>query len=552
MTPTETSGLESGGLLGIGGRRLAILVITWLALFAGINSIPIEEHEAFVLQTAREMHQTGDLVLPYFNHEPRLNKPPLNYWLTLGFAKVSGSDFEPWTGRASSMLAGLAVVLITACIGGKLYGARAGFLAAMLLLATRGFCAFSHHARPDFLYAVLCVLQLYAWIESWRADDGTSRQRFMAALGWTLAGLATLSKGPQAPALFLLGFLLFMLFGKERRRTLKVLRPFSGILIFAAIALPWWLLLQQRVREAGIDLHKTQLSGSLLKKLSSWKEILSFYYVIELLRLLLPTSLLIPLLAIGKPRKWAVPAGGARLIVYVIIAVLAVFTIAGHYRLHYMLPLLPLSVLLIAGWTGSKPEILLNRWVWRGLFAIGTAGLAACAGLLLWQKQYMTFIWLTASGTVLLYLLRGEFRMPAWDSQPFSKQMITASLLSVMLMAGSNALPMRDPAQESDREFGMLIGRTVKAGDQLTAWKRFPDTLPYYARNGVTLIEEPGDLKTRFEQKGEGLDFYLVMPRDQMPAVEGLFKVTPLATLKNREKRDRTLVFLKIDGIAAP
>ncbi len=547
---TDTSGPEPGGLFGLGGRRLAILIISWLALFAGINSIPIEEHEAFVLQTAREMHQTGDWVLPYFNQEPRLNKPPLNYWLTLGIAKISGNDFEPWTGRANSMLAGLAVVLLTAGIGGKLYGARAGFLAALLLLSTRGFCDFSNHARPDFLYAMLCVLQLYAWIESWRAADGTSRQRLMAALGWALAGLATLSKGPQAPALFLLGFLLFLLCGPERRRTLNVLRPLSGILIFSAIALPWWLLLQQRLRVAEIDLHKTQLSGSLLKKLSNWKEILSFYYVIELLRLLLPASLLIPLLAIRSPRKWSMPVDAPRMIVYVIITVLAVFTVAGHYRLHYMLPLLPLGILLLAGWISRTAERPLNRWIWLGFIGIGAVGLAACAGLLFWQRQYGALFWLTGTGGTLFYLLRLECRMPAWNDHPFFKQLITASLFSVLLLAGSNALPLRNKEQELDRNFGLLIGRMVNTGDQLVAWKRFPDTLPYYARNRVTLLEDLQDLKTCFEQKGDGRGVYLVMPCDQMSAVSNLFKVAPLATLENQQKRERILVFLRIEGLA--
>lgn len=547
---TDPSSPETTGFLGLGGRRLTIIILAWLAVFAGINSIPIEEHEAFVLQTAREMHQTGDWVLPYFNHEPRLNKPPLNYWLTLGIAKISGSDFEPWTGRASSMLAGLAVVLLTAFAGAKLYGPRAGLLAALLLLSTRGFCAFSHHARPDFLYAALCVLQLYAWIEAWRAADGTSRQRVMAALGWALAGLATLAKGPQAPALFLLGFLLFLLCGQERRRTLKILRPLSGIVIFSAITLPWWLLLQQRIQAAGIDLQQTQLSGSLMKKLSGLKEILSFYYVIELLRLLLPASLLIPLLAIRKPRKWTMPTDAGRSIVYVIITVLAVFTVAGHYRLHYMLPLLPLSVLLLAGWANQTSARPMNRWIWILLLAVGVLGLAGCAGLLLWQHQYASFIWLTVTGSALFYLVRIELRSPAWNDHPFLKQWITTSLFFVLLFAGSNALPLRNKEQELDRDFGLLIGRTVNTGDQLAAWKRFPDTLPYYAHNGVTLFEDLQGLKTCFEQKGEGHDLYLVMPRDQMPAVSGLFQVTPLATLENQQKRDRILVFLKIEGLA--
>ena len=64
------------------GRVLTIFLIAWLSLFAGINTIPIESHESYVLQTAREMGMNNDWVLPDFSGEPRLNKPPLNYWLT--------------------------------------------------------------------------------------------------------------------------------------------------------------------------------------------------------------------------------------------------------------------------------------------------------------------------------------------------------------------------------------------------------------------------------------------------------------------------------------
>ena len=97
-------------------RLLAILFITWLALFAGINTIPLEDHDAFVLQTAREMGMKNDWILPYFCGEPRLNKPPLNYWLTLGISRLDpfATDIEPWHGRAPSMIGGLLLVLMTA------------------------------------------------------------------------------------------------------------------------------------------------------------------------------------------------------------------------------------------------------------------------------------------------------------------------------------------------------------------------------------------------------------------------------------------------------
>ena len=155
-------------------------------------------------------------------------------------------------------------------------------------------------------------------------------------------------KGPQVPAVFLLGFLLFLLCGVDRNRTLKVLRPFSGLLILLALCLPWWLLLQERIRMLGVNIGETQLSGSLLKTMSDWKEILSFYYVSRLLLLLLPASLLVPLLLFLNRKRFGSPDDSDRLLLYAGSTILAVFTVAGHYRPHYMLPLMPLAALLLA------------------------------------------------------------------------------------------------------------------------------------------------------------------------------------------------------------
>jgi hypothetical protein len=373
----------------------------------------------------------------------------------------------------------------------------------------------------------------------------------MAAAGWALAGLATLSKGPQVPALFLLGFLLFLLCGHERRRTLKILRPFSGMVLFAAIALPWWLLLQQRVHMAGIDLKQTQLSGSLLKQVSSWREILSCYYVVELFLLMLPASLLIPLLAIRDTRALILSKDASRAFVYVIMTSLAGFTLAGHYRAHYMLPLLPPIALVVAGWISRTQGLSLHRWIWYSLLGTGALGMVGCACLLIWQKQHVTLLWITGTGLVLAYLVRGEFRSSAWGIQPFHKQMITVTLLSVPLFAGFNALPLRNKVRALNRDFGVSINRTMQADDQLLAWKGFPDVLPYYADYRVKAVKDLSELKTCFETKGDGKHVFLVTPRAQLPVVTGLFHVTMLATHEKLGDRGHELVFLKIEGLVS-
>ena len=55
------------------------------------SSIPLDSHEIFVAETAQEMLQRGDWIVPYFNGEPRLNKPPVSYWATAALAYAAGA-----------------------------------------------------------------------------------------------------------------------------------------------------------------------------------------------------------------------------------------------------------------------------------------------------------------------------------------------------------------------------------------------------------------------------------------------------------------------------
>ena len=68
-----------------------LFVVSTLIAFNGIAWLPLDGHEAFVVQTAQEMRERGDWIVPYFNAKPRLTKPPLSYWLTMGIAAAPAS-----------------------------------------------------------------------------------------------------------------------------------------------------------------------------------------------------------------------------------------------------------------------------------------------------------------------------------------------------------------------------------------------------------------------------------------------------------------------------
>ena len=49
-----------------------------------------DSNESFYAETPREMVEAHDYINPTFNYRPRLNKPPLSYWIVIPFYKVFG------------------------------------------------------------------------------------------------------------------------------------------------------------------------------------------------------------------------------------------------------------------------------------------------------------------------------------------------------------------------------------------------------------------------------------------------------------------------------
>lgn len=542
----------SSGQLVLTGRLLAIVVLAWLSLFVWANSIPINAHEAYVLQTAREMNASHDWIVPYFNGEPRLKKPPINYWMTLAIFKADpfNDDIEPWHGRMCSMLGGLLMLLLTAYIGNRLYGGRVGFLAAVLLFGTKGFVDYSLYARPDFLYAAFCAAQLFAWVIAWRSRDGSFAQRTGAGAGWLCAALATLTKGPHVPAMFLAGFLIFLFWGAERQRILKILRPISGAVILLVLCLPWWLLLQDRLVKMDVDIGETQLSGSLLTSLASWKELLSFYYVQRTLISMLPASLVLPLLLYLNRQQLRRPGDNERLLLVVGILSLIIFTIAGHYRPHYILPLLPSAALLLAVVAERTPNVRLPEPLWRALFWLGALSLAVWPVMLFGRQDYAAGALLAIADLLLVLLLWKELGEPYWREHAFAAKFLSLSLLVSLFYAGYNpSWPFRDSGRAEVRDLSVAAGQLVRPGDVMVSLAGVPGVMPYYARHAISRGRDLDELKKAVEQKSAAQDYYLFIPRDKLAATEAAFNLSILLTATGEQVPGKDLVFAKVLGL---
>lgn len=320
------------------------LLALWVAA-AGTANIPLNGHEVYVAETAREMQERGDWLIPYFNGELRINKPPLNYWLTGAIAWLAGKQLiQDWHARAVSALAAVGLALLTLRLGDELYtDRRVGVLGSLLLISSMGYFTFSHDARPDMLYAFCCTAGYTALACARRRQREKATVHSMTL--WLAFVLATLAKGPHLPTILLTASAGFLRWHQHQswRAIGGLLRPLSGVLLLVAVAGPWWWLLRQHI--GGDNLAHSQLGGALLTV--DWRQILNPYHFLRAMQLLLPWSLLLPVALTMAWRRHLLSTESLWLVTLVLVAAV-VLGFGSQRRWFYMLPLLPALCLLLA------------------------------------------------------------------------------------------------------------------------------------------------------------------------------------------------------------
>ncbi|HMM76952.1 MAG TPA: glycosyltransferase family 39 protein [Gammaproteobacteria bacterium] len=433
--------LEAAGLFG---RRAAwwgvcalLGVLALLVALPGIDRVPLDSHEIFVAQSAREMSARGDWLLPYFNGVPRLNKPPMSYWLTGLVAGLAGAlpDVAPAHARLVSIGAGLGTLLLSVWLGVLLYGRQTAVLAGLVLLSSAGYFSFTHDARPDLLYTFFTTAMILAAVHALR---GSSRPRLAAGLTWLAFACATLTKGPHLPAFTLLGLgVQAAILARSVRAPWRALRVWPGFVLACVPVAAWWGWLRLQIDPAALG--HSQLAGSLLAP--AWQRFGDPYYLYRPLQLLLPWLPLV-LLALGG---LCLREGRRRtgwLWWPLAVAVLAL-SCGRQYRYFYLLPLIaPLTlaftrpvVVLLRSALGAWPRQLVQLGiVLQILLAL------ACAGWVLVESgrlRWLTPPILASTGAAVLAILvwRALARLALEDPAPGRRAYATLAATAVFVAA---------------------------------------------------------------------------------------------------------------------
>lgn len=217
---------------------LATITAAYLTLaFSHIAELPLlDPDEPRYASAGRTMAREGTaeaLLVPQFNGEPRINKPPLFYWLVaLSDKLTAGPDATETSSRLPSVLMGFAMLLGTVWLGTRVFGRATGLLGGLILLSMPLFLALSRTCITDMTFSsFLCGA--FAWLLL--AVTGIENPKKAGWIAAVLLGLAVLTKAHCAISL-VLAVIIFRAFELPRDQRPRVARAIVPLL-FAAILL---------------------------------------------------------------------------------------------------------------------------------------------------------------------------------------------------------------------------------------------------------------------------------------------------------------------------
>lgn len=322
----------------------------------------------------REMRARGDWLYPTFNAEPRFHKPILIYWLMRAGFAVGGDN--PFGARLVSAVAGTATCLVVLGLGRRMFGPRAGFLAALMLTTAPIMVIESKLATTDATLALFLVgAQVCLWELSRRDSKG------LAALFWVLLALATLTKGPVGLALIGCAGLASWWWGGPTSGW-KRLHGRWGVPLFFLVTAPWYVAVG--VLSNG-EFFRFALGKQVAERvLTGMEQHGGFpgYYVVTTLLIFHPWSALLPPALHGAwTRRKTNPDFG--FLLGWVVGPLVLLEVVQTKLVHYYLPAYPACALL-AGWLVDgvvRDEVNLRRWPLGrfGLNLLGGVGIGLAA-----------------------------------------------------------------------------------------------------------------------------------------------------------------------------
>lgn len=474
--------------------HLALLFL--LLILPGLGSTALmEPDEGRYAEIPREMLASGDFVTPRLNGVLYFEKPPLYYWLCAGSIAALGKN--EFAVRAVSALAALTGVLLTFFLGRSMSGHRVGVYGALIVAVSP---LWGLLGRTNAIDMTLSMLILAALACFWWASRESGARRMLAWHGLAAASaLAVLTKG--LIGIVIPGGVIFFYILFARRWTLLKRVPWlSGILLFAAVAVPWHVLVARRNPSFlwfyFVHEHLMRYTTTVHARTAPW-----WFFVPVVLLGIMPWSGLLP----AAVKLFARNGAGQRRDDATFLAcwsgfIFLFFSASSSKLIPYMLPTVPAFAILVAmALDRAEREPATRKAGAYGIRVMATilgfafAGLACVAAGLLAIRDIEIFrpLAVVAAGLGIIAVATAL----VWLGQHDWTRAIPALFATGVALAYVFAIAA-GPVSEyrTAHPLGHYLKRAEHPDWPIASYKNYPQSLPFYTGRMITVVGYDGEL----------------------------------------------------------
>ena len=375
----------------------------------GTWSLPlIDRDEPRFAEASREMIERADYVVPYFNNQLRLDKPPLAYWAQVASYHIFGEN--DFAARFPSAIAAALIAVSVFAWGTRIGGEKLGWWTAIIFTLSLQTFVHAKAAVADMWLVLFMTTAHWSGFELFLRKQTSNAQRrtpnsnkpnhtsnikHQTSFWWMFylsLALGFLAKGPIAwtPLLTVAGLIIYT-------RDWQMLRRFKfavGVALMLAVVALWGIpaLIQTRGEffRVGIGRHVVgrsfmTLEGHGASSVGMHLLLLPSYFVTVFVSFF-PWSIKLPWLVrtLWRERTAGVDAPGYKcdlMDAYLLTGIgiiFIIFTLISTKLPHYTLPAFPLLALLLARhWQGAavsgRPPAAANCRSLFSTIAVATA-----------------------------------------------------------------------------------------------------------------------------------------------------------------------------------
>lgn len=478
-----------------------IVATIWFSLLGHRDLI--DPDEGRYAEIPREMVASGDWLTPRLNGFKYFEKPALQYWVTATGYILFGESNS--TARLWPALIGFLGALWAGYLGLRLFGQTAGFYAFLITGSGLLYVGIGHMLSLDMALSVFVAIGVgsLALAQS-RREDPAGLRRWML-VGWASLALAMLTKGLVALVLPA-GAVLFYSVWQRDWALWKHLHIIKGLLLFLLLAAPWFIAVSLANPEFAqfffIHEHFARYTSEVHERSAPW-----WYFIPVFMAGVLPwtavtlQSLYWPLVQAGTR-----PVNGfdaERFLLVFVIFVLVFFSLGQSKLASYILPVMPVVGVLAGRQLAAVGYRRIDAWSLLVLAVV----LLVCA----WQAtRFASDVtpaamfaayrpWFIAASLLLAGAALAGFRARPTKPGHITTIGILVLLAFQLLTWGFQSLS----GSRSSRELAMSIQAEVPDGTAVYAVATYPQSLPFYLQQTITLVSKKDEMQMGIDLEPE-------------------------------------------------